>query len=175
MDVSENSGTPKSSVLIGLSIINHPFWGTPIFGNIHVYINILYIYLSIQMFWPTKVMNGAPQNSTPFRNTKVFYFLPQLDLLRHFEMECFSWSEGDISSQFEGITQPKTNIAPEESKGWKRWKMGFLLGIAFVLGEVLIVSGSVDGLEWYTSLCMYRYYYVVLAHSIERWISRMTS
>ena len=33
MDVSENSGTPKSSILIGFSIINHPFWGTPIFGN----------------------------------------------------------------------------------------------------------------------------------------------
>ena len=28
--VSENSGTPKSSILIGFSIINHPFWGTPI-------------------------------------------------------------------------------------------------------------------------------------------------
>ena len=35
MDVSENSGLkpPKSSILIGFSIINHPFWGTPIFGN----------------------------------------------------------------------------------------------------------------------------------------------
>ena len=31
MDVSENSGTPKSSILIGVSIINHPFWGTPYF------------------------------------------------------------------------------------------------------------------------------------------------
>ena len=31
MGVSENSGTPKSSILIGFSIINHPFWGTPIF------------------------------------------------------------------------------------------------------------------------------------------------
>ena len=30
MDVSENSGTPKSSTLIGFSIINHPFWGTTI-------------------------------------------------------------------------------------------------------------------------------------------------
>ena len=30
MGVSENSGTPKSSMLIGFSIINHPFWGTPI-------------------------------------------------------------------------------------------------------------------------------------------------
>ena len=36
MGVSENSGTPKSSTLIGFSIINHPFWGTPIFGNIHI-------------------------------------------------------------------------------------------------------------------------------------------
>ena len=29
--VSENSGTPKSSILIGFSIINHPFLGTSIF------------------------------------------------------------------------------------------------------------------------------------------------
>jgi len=24
---------PQSSILIGFSIVNHPFWGTPIFGN----------------------------------------------------------------------------------------------------------------------------------------------
>ena len=36
MDVSENSGTPKSSILRGFSIINHPFWGTTIFGNTHM-------------------------------------------------------------------------------------------------------------------------------------------
>ena len=28
--------TPKSSILIGISSINHPFWGTTIFGNTHV-------------------------------------------------------------------------------------------------------------------------------------------
>ena len=33
MDDSENSGTPKSSILIGFSIINHPFWGATILGN----------------------------------------------------------------------------------------------------------------------------------------------
>ena len=33
LDVSENSGTPKSSTLVGFSSINHPFCGTPIFGN----------------------------------------------------------------------------------------------------------------------------------------------
>ena len=27
---------PKSSILIGFSIINHPFWGTPIFGNTQI-------------------------------------------------------------------------------------------------------------------------------------------
>ena len=36
MGVSKNNGTPKSSILIGCFIINHPFWGTPIFGNIQM-------------------------------------------------------------------------------------------------------------------------------------------
>ena len=36
MGVSKNSGTPKSSILIGFSTINHPFWGTPIFGNTQI-------------------------------------------------------------------------------------------------------------------------------------------
>ena len=33
LGVSENNGTPKSSILIGFSIIYHPFCGTSIFGN----------------------------------------------------------------------------------------------------------------------------------------------
>ena len=36
LDVSKNMGTPKSSILIGFSIINHPFWGTPIFANTYL-------------------------------------------------------------------------------------------------------------------------------------------
>ena len=36
MGVSKNNGTPKSSILIGFSIRNHPFWGTPILGNAHI-------------------------------------------------------------------------------------------------------------------------------------------
>ena len=36
LGVSKNSGTPKSSYLIGFSIINHPFWDTTIFGNTHL-------------------------------------------------------------------------------------------------------------------------------------------
>ncbi len=38
MGVSKNRGTPKSSILIGFSIINHPFWGIPIFGNTNIFI-----------------------------------------------------------------------------------------------------------------------------------------
>ena len=45
MDVSENSGTPKSSILIGFSIINHPF-GVPLFLETPIYIYI-YIYTYI--------------------------------------------------------------------------------------------------------------------------------
>ena len=41
MGVSKNNGTPKSSIVIGFSIINHLFWGTPIFENIHIF---TYIY-----------------------------------------------------------------------------------------------------------------------------------
>ena len=44
MGVSKNNGTPKSSILIGFSIINHPFWGTIIFGNTHIYIYIHLIW-----------------------------------------------------------------------------------------------------------------------------------
>ena len=36
MGVSKNTGIPKSSILIGFSIINHPFRGTSIFGNTHM-------------------------------------------------------------------------------------------------------------------------------------------
>ena len=36
LGVSKNNGTPKSSILIGFSIINHPFWDTPILGNHHL-------------------------------------------------------------------------------------------------------------------------------------------
>ena len=50
MGVSVNGGTPKSSILIGFSIINHPFWGTPNFWK-HPYIYIcIYIYVYINYY-----------------------------------------------------------------------------------------------------------------------------
>ena len=44
MAVSENSGTPKSSILIRCSIIKHPFWGTTIFGNTQILIRVVFIF-----------------------------------------------------------------------------------------------------------------------------------
>ena len=42
MGVSLNGGTPESSIPIGFSLINHPFWGTPIFGNTHMICSWVY-------------------------------------------------------------------------------------------------------------------------------------
>ena len=42
MGVSKNSGIPKSSILIGFSIINRPFWGIPIFGNARMESNLFF-------------------------------------------------------------------------------------------------------------------------------------
>ena len=46
---------PNHPILIGFSIINHPFWGTPIFGNIHIVFSVLVnisqvVYVGIMIF-----------------------------------------------------------------------------------------------------------------------------
>ena len=57
MGVFKNSGIPKSSILIGFSIINHLFWGTPIFGNTHIipwrvcYLAGHYMHPETSQFW----------------------------------------------------------------------------------------------------------------------------
>ena len=50
IDVSENRGTPKSSILKEFSIINHPFLGTPIFGNTHMsHVGVQGVYLCVSL------------------------------------------------------------------------------------------------------------------------------
>ena len=86
MGVSKNNGIPKSSILIGFSIINHPFWGTPIFGNTHIkLVNscnlslLLVVILRLRKgsklaphqnrkYWhhPWRPANRSPQNITGF-------------------------------------------------------------------------------------------------------------
>ncbi len=51
MGVSKNHGTPKSSILIGFSVINHPFWGTPILGNIHIIFIWIFLKIYIYIYW----------------------------------------------------------------------------------------------------------------------------
>ena len=60
MDVSENSGTPKSSILIGFSIINNPFWGTPIFGNTHMIRSQVTIFHEAVSEWKGHVFTHSP-------------------------------------------------------------------------------------------------------------------
>ena len=52
--VSINNGTPKSSILIGCSIINHPFSGTTIFGNTHINFGSFTLADMISNSWRTK-------------------------------------------------------------------------------------------------------------------------
>ena len=76
MGVSKNRGTPKSSILIRFSIINHPFWGTTIFGNIHIWA-AAFIYDVAAV----KKIHGVP----PPRFDLVF----QVSALFHHEWSCF--------------------------------------------------------------------------------------
>ena len=62
MDVSKNSGTPKSSILIGFSIVNHPFRGTSILGNTHIE------YFTLDHLIATKNRGGG----ATFHWTRVF-------------------------------------------------------------------------------------------------------
>ena len=60
MGVSENRGTPKSSILIGFSIVNHPFWGNPIFGNTHVTGNLLATALRTEVYHESSETSAEP-------------------------------------------------------------------------------------------------------------------
>ena len=59
--VSINEGTPKSSTLIGFSLINHPFWGTPIYGNPHVLWMMSLLDIAISgLFFPIEPIEPIP-------------------------------------------------------------------------------------------------------------------
>ena len=80
MGVSENRGTPKSSILIGISIINHPFWGTPIFGNTHIwilYVDICTVLMlsSTYYSYSQNVCFMEAQSLYPFLSISLYLFL----------------------------------------------------------------------------------------------------
>ena len=87
MVVSKNSGTPKSSILIGFSIINHPFWGTTIFGNTHIgIITHLYTFTFDPNFLPVtskevvefqRIWKICQIGSFPYKSGKTWKKLKQ--------------------------------------------------------------------------------------------------
>ena len=71
LDVSENRDTPKSSILIGFSIINHPFWGPVTFGNTH---------LAIWQFTLLKFHSSTVRPLKSYQNPKAKDRLPSIIL-----------------------------------------------------------------------------------------------
>ena len=52
---------PKSSILIGFSIINHPFWGTLIFGNTHIHVpSKSHMFFFVGLLWPVTSAGSGP-------------------------------------------------------------------------------------------------------------------
>ena len=129
LDVSKNMGTPKSSILIGFSIINHPFWGTPSFWK-H-----LTAFLKMMFLFPRWYME-----SFPGENFAMIWL---------FSCQHLRWISTTYTRLFEGmeLMEPWMNWTPKRI-GWFffQWNelllrnhdlsLGILLGISQV-SEVL--------------------------------------
>ena len=103
MDVSENSGTPQSSILIGFSIINHPFW-VPLFLEIPVYIYIyVYIYKN-----PRKV------DKIPSIFTWIFFVVQVLH--RYWLHRSRNQKTGVKGWKFEDVVPPTVEIEDESKR-----------------------------------------------------------
>ena len=80
MDVSENSGTPKSSILIGFSIINHPFWGIyPYFGKPQ-YIGVIVLFIASRGSSSRMTLHCFGEQG--WRKQKTTHLLPVAQRLR---------------------------------------------------------------------------------------------
>ena len=91
MDVSENSGTPKSSILIEFSIITHPFWGTTIFGNTYICLSLIaHFQVSVTTHLHIFEAGGSKltQNDFP-RNTRDICYI-NVNIL-NINLDLFSW------------------------------------------------------------------------------------
>ena len=76
--------TPKSSILIGFSIINHPFGDTPIFGNTHL-LRTKHLEILNQRYFNKKCCLKMVMNLTvdPIQN--------QTTMLSHFHASKKTW------------------------------------------------------------------------------------
>ena len=90
--VSKNRGTPKSSILIGFSHINHPFWGIPIFGNTQIKLCLPCFHLQIFTVQPPASTTSRPEpiDDKPVRR-------PSYHRLTIESCCCFlSWAPSDL-------------------------------------------------------------------------------
>ena len=110
---------PKSAILIGVSIINHPFWGTPIFGNIHI---PLQVWLMSFAFWAYKGWLQVAQGSMqpPFRDGPVWYWL-----MLQKSSKVTSW-DGKKSHYLQGVLYM--------SGGWE-WDFWTINSLLITFGE----------------------------------------
>ena len=59
MKVSINGGDPKWSISIVLFIINHPFWGMPMYGTPHIWIHTCKCVIMVNQSWfISRLANG---------------------------------------------------------------------------------------------------------------------
>ena len=59
MKVSINGGDPKSSISIVLFIINHPFWGMPMYGTPHIWMHTCKCVIMVNQSWfISRLANG---------------------------------------------------------------------------------------------------------------------
>ena len=120
MDVSENNGTPKSSILIGFSIINHPFWGNPIFGNTHIDKEIVYtlryLYQKPRASWNLWSICISP------KRPPVFWGTSQAGTLRHDHCRG-TWSGGLQFKIYQKWSTVKEILGPKNDLNSSGWNM----------------------------------------------------
>ena len=127
MGVSKNNCTPKSSILIGFSIINYPFWGTPIFGNTHICVGQLRIAKNAQCKVPTSSTSPLSKRSKINPSSS-----------------CGWWSAAPSCSPLWKVTLHETNIAAKNRPSQKE-------SIVFqqsIFRCKLFVSGRVPPRKW---------------------------
>ena len=117
MGVSKNRGTPKSSILIGLSIINHPFWGTPIFGNTYINIYSKSSFQKIITKSTPEILFGSKKKNRLKKNPFHFScFVRNCQSYAQGQWPPDSWvmvTDGEPSRSIYPRKHPKTSMSPK--------------------------------------------------------------
>ena len=97
MGVSKNNGTPKSSILIRCSIINHPFWWVSPYFWKHPNRN-----MSTPTYWSNIKSLNHWVTQHQCRDQLVHHFLPPVDQrepLRHIRKQSRSWNLHNLQTK----------------------------------------------------------------------------